>query len=129
MVWWHISKWAHQFSHFLQYTSELEVLACSLNTDLNHANTILFSNYSPFLEPLSKVVATFRGKMLERFKCILIYRYITPAALSPGPKPFYWIFMQNMYIFKSPGWYVFSFGLFGLSLYLWLSCNLLDSWF
>ena len=45
----------------------------------------------PFLEPLSKVAATFRGKMRQlRGKmqqligCILIDIYITPAALSPG---------------------------------------------
>ena len=31
---WHSSKWAQWFSCFLQYTSGLEVLAYSLNTEL-----------------------------------------------------------------------------------------------
>ena len=39
-----------------------------------------------FFEPLSKVAATFRGKMQQLFGCILIDRYISPAVLSPGPK-------------------------------------------
>ena len=58
---WNSSKWACCFGHFLQYTSGLEVLACSLNTDLNYGITIL--QLRPFPEPLSKVVATFRAKI------------------------------------------------------------------
>ena len=38
---WHSSKWAHWFGSFLQYTSGLEVLACSLNTDLIYVTTML----------------------------------------------------------------------------------------
>ena len=38
---WHSSKWARQFDHFLQYMSGLEVLACSLDTDLNCVTTML----------------------------------------------------------------------------------------
>ena len=37
----HSSKWAHRFGRFLQYTSGLEVLACSLDTDLNYVTTML----------------------------------------------------------------------------------------
>ena len=37
----HNSKWAHQFGHFLQYVSGIEVLACSLDTDLNYMTTML----------------------------------------------------------------------------------------
>ena len=38
---WHSSKWARQFDRFLQYTSGLEVLACSLDTDINYVTTKL----------------------------------------------------------------------------------------
>ena len=37
---WHSSKWACRFGHFHQYTSGLEVLACSLHTDLNYVITM-----------------------------------------------------------------------------------------
>ena len=38
---WRSSKWACQFDHFLQYTSGLEFLACSLDTDLNCVTAML----------------------------------------------------------------------------------------
>ena len=45
---WHSSKWAHRFGPFLQYTtriemlaSRVEVLACSIDTDLNYVTTML----------------------------------------------------------------------------------------
>ena len=38
----------------------------------------------PFLEPLSKAADTFRGEMWQLFVCILIDRYVNPAALSPA---------------------------------------------
>ena len=37
---WHSSKWARRFGRFLQCTSGLEVLACSLNTNLNDVITM-----------------------------------------------------------------------------------------
>ena len=84
---WHISKWAHRFSCLLQFTSGLEVLACSLNTDLDYVPTVLQlhpSSTEPLNpEPLSKVVAAFLGKMQQLFGCILKKRYVIPAALSP----------------------------------------------
>ena len=52
----HSCKWASWFGRFLQYTSGLEVLPCSLDTDLDYAPT------EPFLEPKIKVATTFRGK-------------------------------------------------------------------
>ena len=55
----HSSKWACRFGRFLQYTSELEVLACSLDIDLTYGITML-QLCEEHLEPLSKVVATFR---------------------------------------------------------------------
>ena len=67
------SKWASQFGCFLQYTSGLEVLACSLNTNFNYVTTPT----APSLEPLNKVAETFRGKMLQLFGCVLIERYVT----------------------------------------------------
>ena len=38
---WHSSKWACRFGHFLEYTPGLEVLACSLNTNLNYLTAML----------------------------------------------------------------------------------------
>ena len=38
---WHSSKWACQFGCFLQYMSGLEVLACSLDTNVNYVTTML----------------------------------------------------------------------------------------
>ena len=38
---WHSSKWTCRFGHFLQYTSGLKVLACSLDTDINYVTTML----------------------------------------------------------------------------------------
>ena len=37
----HSSKWAHWFGRFLQYMPGLEVLACSLDTDLSYVTAIL----------------------------------------------------------------------------------------
>ena len=79
---WRSSKWACQFGHFLPYTPGLEVLACSLNIDPNYVTTN--TPTAPFLEPLSKVAATFRGNMQQLFGCILIDRYVTQAAKFSG---------------------------------------------
>ena len=38
---WHGSKWVCQFGCFLQYVSGLEVLVCSLNSDVKYVTTIL----------------------------------------------------------------------------------------
>ena len=78
---WYSSKLACRFECFLQYMSGLEVLACSLDTNLNYAPA------APFLEPISKAVDTFRRKMQQLLGCILIDRYATPAALSPDEFP------------------------------------------
>ena len=58
---WHSSKWACQFVFFFQYMPGLELLACTLDTDLNYVTIML---QLPFLEPLSKV-KFFRGKMQQ----------------------------------------------------------------
>ena len=42
----------------------------------------------PFLESLSEVVSTFRGKMQQLFGCILLDKYITPAVLFSGHEVF-----------------------------------------
>ena len=57
---WHSLKWADRFLHFLQHTSGLEILACNFNTYFNYD---YYAPTVPFLEPRSKVAATFRGKM------------------------------------------------------------------
>ena len=38
---WRSSKWARRFGRFLQYTSGIEVLPCSHDTDLNYVTTML----------------------------------------------------------------------------------------
>ena len=38
---WHSSKWGSRLGRFLQYMSGLELLASSLDTDLNYVTTIL----------------------------------------------------------------------------------------
>ena len=38
---WHSSKWACQFGRFFQYMPGLEVLACSLVTNLDYVTTLL----------------------------------------------------------------------------------------
>ena len=65
--------------------------------------------------------------MQQLLGCIPIDKYITPAMLSPGLEPLCWIFQQDTLIFKIPGWFSFSCGLFVLPLYLWFVCYLLDS--
>ena len=45
----HSSKWARRFGFFLQYTAEIEVLACSLDNDLNYVTTML--QIRPSLNP------------------------------------------------------------------------------
>ena len=66
---WHSSKWASQFGHFLQYTSGLEVLACSFDTNINYVTATLQLHLSldhevQLRRPLGDVatsrVATFR---------------------------------------------------------------------
>ena len=123
---WHSSKWTQQFGHFLQYTSGLEVLVCSLNTDLNYVITVLQLG-PPLLQPLSKVVVTFRGKMWQLFGFILIDRYITLAVLFPGPEALCLIFQQNAKTSRISSWASCALELFVLSLYLWLICYLLGS--
>ena len=74
----HSSSWAHQFRDYYDY--------------------YYYDYYAPttlFLEPLQKVMATFRGKMQQLFGYILIDRYLTPAvlslSLSLGPEALCWI--------------------------------------
>ena len=38
---WHSSKWSRCFGRFVQYTSGLEILACSFDTDHNYVTTML----------------------------------------------------------------------------------------
>ena len=64
---WHSSKWALQFVCFLQFISEIKVLACSLDTDLNYVATMLQLHLS-----LNYYV----------FGCILKDRYHLTPALS-----------------------------------------------
>ena len=94
----HSFKWARQFSHFLQYTSGLEVLASSFYTGFNY----VYAPTALFLEPPSKVAVkisklTFRVYSLRQ-------RYITPVAFSPGPEAPCQIFWQNAQIFETSSW-------------------------
>ena len=46
----------------------------------------------PFLEPLNKIAATFRGRCCNFSG--LLYRYKIPTALSPGPDTLCWVFFR-----------------------------------
>ena len=72
----HSSEWTRWLRRFLQYMSGLEVLVSSLDTGFNYAPTV------PFHEPLSKVVTIFKGTFHKIFRCILIDRLVTLAAIS-----------------------------------------------
>ena len=77
---WYSLKSAWRFSRFLQYTSRLEMLTCSFNID--------FDYYTPtalFLEPLSKVMETFSGKMYFKISFLaLLSTTVYNPVLSPG---------------------------------------------
>ena len=126
---WHSSKWARRVRCFLQYSSRLEVLACSLNTDLNYVTTML--NYAlPWTT--KKVAVTLKGKMWQLFQCILKDRYIAPATLwglNQRPSTEFPAKCINSLdeIPSIPSWFSFGLGLFVLPLYIWLTCYLLDS--
>ena len=69
---WHSSKWAHWFGRFLKYPSGLEVLACSLDTDLNYVTNML--QLRPSMNHSVKLRQLLAGKMRQLFGCILIDR-------------------------------------------------------
>ena len=54
--------------------------------------------------------------MQQILGCILIDKYVTPAALSPGPEVLSSIFRQNAQIFKMPSLFSLGLGFFILSL-------------
>ena len=117
-------KWSCRFGHFLQYTSGPEVLASSLDTNLNYAPTVLF------LEPLSNVAATFRKKMWKLFGCILVDMWPQQySLLDSKPSAGFSAKCLNslVEIPKIPSWFCFGFGLFVLPLCIGLICYLLDS--
>ena len=58
---WHSSKWAHWLGCFLQYTSGLEVLACSFDTDLNYV-TLAMPQMCPFLNHQAKLFQLLGGR-------------------------------------------------------------------
>ena len=74
---WLSSKWAYWFGCSLQYTPGLEVLACSIDTDINYVTTVLqlrsSMKHSVKLQHYGEDVITF---------WVYHHRYITPAALS-----------------------------------------------
>ena len=68
---WHSSKWVCQFDRFLQYKPGLELLACSLDTDLNYV-TLAMPQLCPFLRKIRRLV---------------IDRYVTKQQSLLGPRP------------------------------------------
>ena len=84
---WHSSKWAGWFGHCLPYTSGIEVLACSLDTNVNYVTAML----------------QLRPSLNHFFGCILKDRYYaTPAVISPEPETLRWSLQQNAYMFLRP---------------------------
>ena len=111
---WHSSKWGGWFDSFLQDTSEIEVLACSLDTNLNHVTTML--QLRPSLNHWN-------------FGCILKDQYcVTPAALSNGPKTL-WQFSGKMHKFLRSLAENLAALVFLCCHYAWHIYYLLDSYF
>ena len=69
---WYSSKWPRCFGRFLQYTPQLEMLVCSLDTDLNYVTTML--QLRPPLNQYVKLWQLLGGEMRKLFGCILIDR-------------------------------------------------------
>ena len=80
---WHSSKQACRFSCFRRYKSRFEVLACSLNTNLNHV--IIMLQLRPSLIHYVKLQQLL-GERYSNFLAVFLDRYVIPAALSPGPE-------------------------------------------
>ena len=77
----HSFKWARHFSHFLQYTSGLEVLASSFYTGFNHV-------YAPtefFLEPPSKVAVKISKLAFRVYSLRQIYNSSSILSWTWGP--------------------------------------------
>ena len=106
---WHSSKWACRFGRFLQYTSGLEVLACSLDTNINYVTAMLqlrlsLNHLVQLWQLLGESCGNFLGgNFLGPTQCV--------NSLDEIP--------------NIPSWFSFGFGLFVL-LYIWLLCYLLD---
>ena len=122
---WHSSKWACQFGCFPQYMSGFEVLARSLDINLTYVTMLqlhLTLNHYVKLQQLSS------GRCYNFLSIHYSHRQIRKSGTAVSwTWGLCWIFEENVWIFKIPCWFFFSFGLFVLSIYLWLTCYLLDS--
>ena len=113
---WHSSKWASRFGHFLQYTSGLEVLVCSLDTDLNYVTAMLQLCFS--LNHYLKLQQRC-GNFLGVFSKIDTQPQ-QHSLLDLRPSPEFPAKCVNSLdeILKIPWWLSFDFGLFVLSIYI-----------
>ena len=101
---WQSSKWARRFGRSLRYMPGIEVLACSLDTDLNHVTTML--QLRPSLNH-------------QVCGCILKGRYnITPAVLSPGPEALCWISGKMHKFLRSLAEYLAALAFYVVIIYL-----------
>ena len=125
---WHGFKWACQFVCFLEYPSGLEVLAYSLDTNLNYVTTMLLLHTSlnhgvKLRQLLGERCGNFLGVYSKidtwRLKCSLL----DPRPCAEFPAKCINSIDETS---KIPSWFSFGFGLFVL-LYIWLMCYLLDS--
>ena len=81
---WHSSKWVWRFGRFLQYTPGLEVLAYSLDTDLNYV-TLVMPQLHPFLNHEVKLLQLLGEDAVTIW--VYSHRQIrNQTALSPGPE-------------------------------------------
>ena len=108
---WYSSKWVCCFGRSLQYTSGIEVLACSLDTDLNYVATS--SNWT---------LSWTDNFFLYSQKQIL---HNSSSALSWTWGPLLNFLVKCIQIFKILSGVSCSFGLFMLSSYIWL---ILPAW-
>ena len=127
---WHSSKWACQFSCFLQYMSGLEVLACSLSTNLNYVITMLqlhpslLNHQVKLWQLLGERCSNFLGGFWKTDTLSQQCSFLDPMPSAEFPAKFINSLDE---IPKIQSWFSFDFGLFVLSLYIWLICYLLDS--
>ena len=65
---WHSSKWVRRFGRFLQYTSGIEVLACSLDTNLDYNSvSVHHRNIQVLATELYKIVNWLSPEIIKGF--------------------------------------------------------------
>ena len=71
---WHSSRWVQCFSHFLQYTSGLEMLACTFDTNFDYVSTTiqLFPSLNLWVVKLEQVL---KGRQISELSFQLYFQW------------------------------------------------------